>query len=139
VKVVYTVSLFDGRISMMQVFESKSLERLKGCPRCGNAKFIADPLSPFPLCEECAQCDECSGAKIVDRKICEKCHGRGYILKNVKVWGPSKGGGHDYDEESDDFFTEVEEGDDIEMISLDDLADDEFAEFEDGEEGLDLY
>ncbi len=128
----------------MPFWESGVLVQTKGCPRCGNKKFVAKPPALFPYCEECIQCSECGGAKIVERVVCVKCDGRGYTLKNVKAWGPLLGGEQTYDEESDDFFVTVEDTDkDIEAITLADLADEEFAEFaddgDDGDDAIDLY
>jgi len=118
----------------MNLFTGET-KRKTGCSRCGNPRFKPDPSNPFPYCDECEICADCGGAKIFEGKPCKKCYGRGYVVKNVKTWGPSVGGGYDYDEESDEFFSDdVLLDEDIELISLEDLADEEFAEFDEIED-----
>ena len=118
----------------MDIFESKPSQKLKGCSRCGNPKFTADPFSPFPFCEECVICEECGGLKIVNDRKCKRCNGLGYTLVKNSGYGP--GSEEDlYDEEAEEFFIDFDgPEDDIELLSLDDLAEEEFAEFEEEDE-----
>ena len=124
---------------MDNIFRSNPIQKIKGCSRCGNPKFTADPLSPFPFCEECIICDDCGGLKIVEDRKCVKCNGRGYTLVKNSGYGP---GTEDdsYDEESEDFFVDFDlPDDDIELLSLDDLAEEEFAELDFDDEDYPEY
>lgn len=120
----------------MDDFFFNSSNKNTRCPRCGNPNHKADPLSPFPFCDECIICDECGGNKFIDGKLCGKCRGNGFVLIKLSEYESSSD--IEYDEETDDFFGSMElDDEEVEMVSLEDLAEEEFAEMDFEEEDED--